>query len=109
MAKDFIPAVLVQMTQWEYEKATKKKREQAQEPTHKDKQEFYSGMLYLARERGYSDGWAAHGYREHFGVWPRDLKREPSEPTYAVKQFDKHKRIQWAKSKRNVPQAEATA
>jgi superfamily II DNA or RNA helicase len=108
MAKDFIPAVLVQMTEWEYENAVKKKREKKPEATHKEKQEFYSGMLFLARERGYSDGWAAHAFKEHFGAWPNDMSKCPSEPTYAVKQFDKHKRIAWAKSKQNKP-AEATA
>jgi DNA repair protein RadD len=110
MAKDFIPAVLVEMTQWEYEKATKEKREKKAEPTHAEKQEFYSGMLFLARERGYKDGWAANGYREHFGIWPRGLVESPREPSYAVKQFDKHKRIAWAKSKhneRNQPQVPA--
>ena len=102
MAKDFIPAVLVQMTQWEYEKAAKKKKEPKREPTFAEKQEFYSGFLFMARERGYSDGWAAHAYREKFGVFPRGLQQVPHEPTYAVKQYDRHRRIAWAKSKRNT-------
>ena len=101
MAKDFIPAVLVEMTQWEYEKATKKQKEAKGEPTQQEKQEFYSGMLYLSAERGYSEGWAAHSYKDKFGVWPRGLSRDRCEPSHAVRQFDKHKRIQWSKSKRN--------
>lgn len=104
MAKDFIPALLVEMTQWEYERATKPKKA---EPMQKDKQDFYSGMLWIARERGYKDGWAANGYKEHFGVWPNGLSKETTEPTYAVKRFDKHKRIAWAKSKQNKPEAVA--
>jgi len=110
MAKDFVPAFLVQMTQWEYDQAVKKKREKKSEPTQKEKQEFYSGMLFLARERGYSEGWAAHGFKDHFGTWPNGLRKQPWEPTYAVRQFDKHKRISWAKSKRNEKnQAQAQA
>ena len=108
MAKDFIPAVLVQMTQWEYEAATKRKKEKAHEPTPEEKQQFYSGLLFIAHERGYSEGWAAHAYREKFSVWPQGLSKNAVEPSYAVKQFDRHKRIQWAKSKRNAP-SEATA
>lgn len=104
MAKDFIPAVLVEMTEWEYEKATKKKKEAKLEPTEKEKQEFYSGMLYLAHERGYKEGWAANGFRDRYGHWPNGLRKEAVQPSYAVKQFDKHKRIQWAKSKRNKPE-----
>jgi superfamily II DNA or RNA helicase len=52
------------------------------------KQEFYSGLLGLAKDRGYSDGWASHKYREKFSVWPRLLDRVPSSPTKAVRDFE---------------------
>lgn len=78
------------------------KKEKKYEPTHQDKQEFYSGFLHIAKERGYSEGWASHAYREKFGVWPRDLSKTPAEPTYAVKQYDKHRRIKWAKSRQAI-------
>jgi superfamily II DNA or RNA helicase len=45
--------------------------------TH-DKSLWYSNFLRYARERGYKDGWAAHQYRQKFGVWPRQLKIDTS-------------------------------
>ena len=35
-----------------------------------DKQIFFAQLLYHARNRGYSDGWAAHAFYEKFGAWP---------------------------------------
>jgi len=77
----------------------KKPKTRKQEATNEQKQEFYSGFLQLASERGHSEGWAAHAYKEKFGVWPRGLARERSEPTYEVRQYDKHRHIRWVKSK----------
>ena len=95
-AKDFLPAVLVEMTQFEYEKAVERKREKAAEPS---KQEFYSGFLWIAQERGHSQGWAAHRFREKFDCWPNSLKKEAVYPKAAVWNFDKHCRIRYAKAK----------
>jgi superfamily II DNA or RNA helicase len=38
-----------------------------------DKSMWYSGLLTHARNKGYSDGWAAHKYKSKYGVWPRSL------------------------------------
>lgn len=35
---------------------------------------FYSSLLRIARNSGYSDGWAAHKYRAKFDRWPRSLE-----------------------------------
>jgi DNA repair protein RadD len=68
--------------------------------THEDKQEWYSGLLGLARERGYSNGWAAHKYKEKFGVWPRNLEDVATQPSYDVRRFETYCRIKWAKSQK---------
>lgn len=65
-----------------------------------EKQAFYSGMLWLCRERGNSEGMAAHRYREKFGVWPRGLRKTAAPPSFDCEQFDKHCRIAWAKSQK---------
>ena len=31
----------------------------------------HQALLTVARARGFAPGWAAHRYREEFGVWPR--------------------------------------
>lgn len=41
--------------------------------TKEQKREVYHRFLDVARERGHKDGWAAHRYRDTFGVWPRGL------------------------------------
>jgi len=64
-----------------------------------DKQKWYSGLLGLAAERGYTEGWAAYRYREKFQVWPRGLEKIPAAPSADVRSFDTHCRIKFAKSK----------
>ena len=79
----------------EYNYGTKRS---VQKPVE-DQQAWFSGFLGLARERGHSDGWAAHRFKLKFGDWPNRLRKEPVEPSFAVRQYDKYQRIKWAKSK----------
>lgn len=67
--------------------------------TVQEKEIFFSGLLYVARERGYSDGWAAHAYRDRFAVWPRGVAREPAPPTPEVRGWLKHRAIARAKGR----------
>lgn len=62
------------------------------------KQEFYSGLLWIVRDRGYSKGWAAHKYKEKFGVWPRGLDETARFPDATVFNFVKSRNIAWAKA-----------
>jgi len=68
--------------------------------TKAEKQEFYSGLIQIAVERGRADGWVAHTYREKFGVWPKGLDRVRTEPTDEVRRFVKAKDIRFAKRRR---------
>lgn len=61
-----------------------------------DKQEFWSGFLYLAEQHGRKQGWAAYRFKERFGIWPRGLMDNPSPPSVAVRNFDASRRIAWA-------------
>jgi ribosomal protein L32 len=69
-----------------------------------DKGAFYRQLLYVARERGYKDGWAAHKHREKFGTFPTFAK-EPEEPTPEVRSWVRSRQIAFAKARK----AEATA
>ncbi|HEY3620735.1 MAG TPA: DEAD/DEAH box helicase family protein [Candidatus Sulfotelmatobacter sp.] len=62
------------------------------------KQEFYSGLLHIARSRGHQDGWAAHAYREKFGVWPNQLDKVSAPPSREVQNFETGRRIRRAKT-----------
>jgi DNA repair protein RadD len=44
---------------------------------------FYGQLLWIAKERDYKRGWAAHKFKEKFGMWPpnQDVTPVPPEPT----------------------------
>jgi superfamily II DNA or RNA helicase len=67
--------------------------------TRDEKQIWYSGLLWIAKERGYSRGFAAHKYRERFGCWPKGLHEVEEYPTQTVFNYIKSKNIAYAKAK----------
>jgi superfamily II DNA or RNA helicase len=56
---------------------TKKVKKKA---SNEDKQKWYAQLLGYAETKGYSTGWAAHKYRDKFGVWPRNVDRIRQKP-----------------------------
>lgn len=68
------------------------------ELTRDEKQEWWSSLLAIARDRNRSRGWAAHTYREKTGVWPRGLDETPARyPRGIVADYVKAKDIRFAK------------
>lgn len=67
-------------------------------PTMEEKQRFYSMCIWVCNERGYKPGWAGNKYREKFSVWPRGLVWEPLAPDQAFWNWEKSRRIAWAKA-----------
>ena len=67
-----------------------------------DKQAFYSELVWIARDKNYSPGWAAHKYREKFGVWPRNMVMTPMPPTLKTMNWIKSRSIAWAKKRQSV-------
>lgn len=58
----------------------------------------YAMLRGMALERGRSDGWVAHQYREIFGVWPRGLDREEAiEPAPLLRSWIRSRNIAYAK------------
>ena len=68
-----------------------------------DKESWFSQLKTYAKHRGYSPGWAAHAFRDKFGVWPNKYKDAPLIPfdfiSLEVLDYIKYKRIRLAKSK----------
>lgn len=62
-------------------------------------QDFYSQILYYARSKGFKDGYAAHKYKEKFGVYPRGLAPTLKPPTPETLNWIKSRAIAFAKSK----------
>lgn len=61
------------------------------------KQEWYSALLWIARQRGYQRKWADHKYREKVGVWPRGLDELPAPASPEILNWVKSRQIAWAK------------
>jgi DNA repair protein RadD len=63
-----------------------------------EKQAWLSQLNWIARERGYSSGWAANTYKKKFGVWPQNLdKTALREPSYEVRNYVRASLIAFAK------------
>jgi superfamily II DNA or RNA helicase len=60
-------------------------------------QDFYSEILYYAKMRGYKEGWAAHKYKEKFGVFPRGLTTAVKPTSNKTVSWIKSRNIAWAK------------
>lgn len=76
-----------------------KKKEKPLKIHELNQQDWYSGFLAIAEERGHSTKWADHRFKEKFGEFPMRLRKEPKKPSVAVVAFDHHCRIKWAKGK----------
>ena len=64
-----------------------------------ENQSFYSELLYYAKMRGYKEGWAAHKYKEKYGVYPKGLHTNPIATSSKTANWIKSKNIAWAKAK----------
>lgn len=67
-----------------------------------NKQQFYSELLFIAFMKSYNPHWAAHKYREKFGVWPRGLSEVQLVPTEATLKWVRSRQIAWAKSQKRA-------
>lgn len=63
------------------------------------KQDVYSMLLGHVQARGYARGFAAHKYRQLFGVWPRGLIDQPAEPSPRLASWLKAQAIRNIKSR----------
>jgi hypothetical protein len=69
-----------------------------QAPTASDRVRFYAELLWIARERGYQQGWAAHKHREKFGTWPATRFASPVEPRPETRSWVRFRFIAYARS-----------
>ena len=67
-----------------------------------DELRFYRQLLYIAEERGYQRGWAAHKYREKFGSWPSWRNAESVMPDPTVRSWVRSRQIAYAKALGNA-------
>jgi superfamily II DNA or RNA helicase len=63
-----------------------------------NRQQFFSELLYVAKNKNYSPNWASHKYREKYGVWPRDLIYRTETPSITTMNWIKHRMIAYSKA-----------
>lgn len=64
------------------------------------KQTTYAQLRHIAKDRGYKEGWAAHKFKERFGVWPRGLEDIELPPTQTLMNWVRSRQIAYAKARR---------
>lgn len=68
--------------------------------TTEQKRAWFAQLKFIAQERGYSEGWAAHQFKEKTGVWPNHYSdEEPRAPSPEVLSWVKSRQIAYAKGK----------
>ena len=68
-------------------------------PTKEEKERWMRGLMWIARNRGYKEGWAARKYRDKFGVWPQGVSRAPQSPDKDIRNWVRAKQIAYAKAR----------
>ena len=65
-----------------------------------EKKDLWHGALVkISRQKGYKPGWAAHKFREKFGVWPTLNYPPEREPTVEILNWVRSRQIAYAKAK----------
>jgi DNA repair protein RadD len=59
---------------------------------------FFGQLLFIANERGYKAGWAAHKFKEKFGKWPPVRDAAPMPPDAVVRAWVRSRQIAYARA-----------
>lgn len=92
------PRSTVEQIDGELEELVRSQKKRNRVYSSDDKAQFYGELAWIARERGYSEGWASNQYRAKFGVWPNAYKGSPAVPPSAeTRSWVKSQQIRYAK------------
>jgi DNA repair protein RadD len=64
-----------------------------------ERMKWHAMLTYIAAERGYRPGWAAHKYKEKFRTWPPVRTIQPMRPTPEVLAWVRSRNIAYAKAR----------
>jgi len=67
-----------------------------------DNRQFFQELMHYATSRGYKEGWAAHKYKEKFGVFPKNIPKETKPPSPQTLSWIKSRMIAYSKSKQRI-------
>ena len=77
-------------------------RARAHQHSPEQRHQFHAMLAFIAQDRGYQPGWAAHKFKEKFGHWPERPVGVPIRPNAEVIAWERHCRIKYAKSMQKV-------
>ena len=60
---------------------------------------WHGALVKIAQQKGYAHGWAAHKFREKFGVWPSLNYPPEREPTVEILNWVRSRNIAFAKAR----------
>jgi DNA repair protein RadD len=63
---------------------------------------MHAQLVWIAQERGYKRGWAAHKFKERFGSWPTARNINPVRPDEATRAWVRSRQIAYAKAQRSA-------
>ena len=90
--------VAVEVADGELGRVDRALRTKGHEWSPDEKTAFHRQLLWIAREKGYKDGWAAHKHKEKFGGWPAGHFAEPEPPDAAVRSWVRSRQIAYVKA-----------
>lgn len=67
-----------------------------------DNRQFFQELMHYATSRGYKEGWAAHKYKEKFGVFPKNIPKDMKPPSPQTLSWIKSRMIAYSKSKQRI-------
>jgi DNA repair protein RadD len=67
-----------------------------------DNRQFFQELMHYATSRGYKEGWAAHKYKEKFGVFPKNIPKDMKPPSPQTLNWIKSRMIAYSKSKQRI-------
>lgn len=92
----------VEVEDGELRLVAKSKKHQAKDIQQRfgSKQQVYSMLLTMQRERNYQSGWTARKYRDVFGVWPKGMDDVCIEPSPMLRSWVKAETIRFMHSRK---------
>jgi superfamily II DNA or RNA helicase len=96
----------VEVIDGELGEVDRQRRVKAKVYAAEEKLTFYRQLLWIARSRGWKDGWAAHKHKEKFGTWPSRPPHSvtPLVPDEAVRAWVRSRDIAYAR-RQNGPRS----
>jgi superfamily II DNA or RNA helicase len=93
---------LIVFREGELARINKNSRSAASAYDPNERMRWHAELTYIAAERGYRPGWAAHKYKEKFGTWPPTRAIKPISPTPEILSWVRSRNIAYAKGRQKA-------